>query len=624
MIDPSAAPAGTRLLYSGNEAVARAVWESGVRLATAYPGTPSTEILETLALYPDLTAQWGVNEKVALEAAIGAALAGGRAFCAMKHVGVNVASDALMSQTLAGINAGLVLAVADDVGLSSSQNEQDSRYWGRFAHLPVIEPADAQEALAFTKMAFEISELFGTPVILRMTTRVCHVKTLVEVGERKEPQERSFIRDPRRWVMLPVHAREMIPRQFEREKALSAFGDTSELNTEFPGSDRSIGIVSSGPAALSAREAAPDTPLLKLGFSCPLPLERIRAFAQSVDQVLVVEETEPLIENELKAAGLAVHGKDVLPRTGELSVPLIRSAVARLKGEPEVASEASEAAPSLFPRPPTLCPGCPHLSPFYSLSKLHDKVIVSGDIGCYTLGAGQPWRSMDLCTCMGASLSMAGGLSVAKGPGDEDKSIVAVIGDSTFLHMGLQGMLNLVYNNANVTVLLLDNRSTGMTGGQEHPGTGYNLYGETTPRVDLVGLVKALGVPEDRVFEIDPYALPEMYKTLRNETRREGVSVIVTNRPCVLTSRHKAGGALTVDEDRCTGCGNCLAVGCPAIEVVRREERVLASGKTRELSFVRIDSAFCTGCGVCAEVCGPKAIQPLAQVKAGALETEGA
>jgi len=606
--------AGSRALLSGNEAVARAVWESGVGVATAYPGTPSTEILETLARYPDLNAQWGVNEKVALEVAIGASLAGARAFCAMKHVGMNVAADALMSQALAGVNAGLVIAVADDVGLSSSQNEQDSRYWGRFAHLPILEPADAQEAYAFTLAAFVLSEQYACPVILRLTTRVCHVKAVVEVGERLAADHKGFLRDARRWVMLPSNAKAMLPKQDARDAALAGESEGSALTTVLDGADRSLGIIASGPAALSAREALPDAPILKLGQTWPLPLERIRAFAASVDRVLVAEETEPLVEHDLKAAGLNVLGKDVLPCHGELSVSVLRQSVARLLGTAD--ADAAPVAPAgpdpdVFPRPPTMCPGCPHLSPFYCLSKLRRGVLIAGDIGCYTLGAGHPWQAMDTCTCMGASVTMAHGLAVAKAGDDDAKGVVAVIGDSTFLHMGMQGLLNLVYNRANVTVMLLDNRTVGMTGGQEHPGTGFGIHGEEAPRVDFVALVKAMGVKPERVHVADPYALPDLFKLIRTEIQVPEVSVIITNQPCVLTDRHVPHPALTVVEEDCTGCGGCINIGCPAIQVSRRETTTTNSGKTKELAFARIDSAFCTGCNACEETCAPKAIVPL-------------
>lgn len=606
--------AGDRALLSGNEAVARAVWESGATVATAYPGTPSTEILESLARFGDINAQWAVNEKVSLEVAIGASLAGARAFAAMKHVGMNVAADALMSQALAGCHGGLVIAIADDVGLSSSQNEQDSRYWGRFAHVPLLEPADAQEAHAFTLAAFALSEEMSVPVILRLTTRVCHVKTVVGVGDRRDPATPGFIRDPRRWVMLPSNAKAMLPKQDARDAALLARAEETPLTMELGGSDRALGIVASGPAALSAREAAPDAPILKLGQTWPVPVERIRAFAATVDRLLVVEETEPLVERDLKAAGVAVLGKDVLPRHGELSVSVLRRALADLRGEAP-AADAAPAGPDLdmFPRPPTMCPGCPHLSPFYCLSKLRRAVLIAGDIGCYTLGAGHPWQAMDTCTCMGASITMAHGLAAAKGGEDETKGVVAVIGDSTFLHMGMQGLLNLVYNRANVTVMILDNRTVAMTGGQEHPGTGFGIHGEETPRVDYIALVKAMGVKAERVHECDPYHLPELFRLIRTETQVPEVSVIVTNQPCVLTDRHRPNPALKVVEEDCTGCGGCINIGCPAIHVTRRETTTTKSGHKKELAFARIDSAFCTGCNACVETCAPNAIVPLAQ-----------
>ncbi len=606
--------AGDRALLSGNEAVARAVWEAGTAIATAYPGTPSTEILETLARFPDLNAQWAVNEKVSLEVAIGASLAGARAFVAMKHVGMNVAADALMSQALAGCHGGLVIAIADDVGLSSSQNEQDSRYWGRFAHLPLLEPADAQEAHAFTLAAFDLSEAMSCPVILRLTTRVCHVKTVVGVGARRDPATPGFIRDPRRWVMLPSNAKAMLPRQDARDDALRVRSEETPLTMELGGTDRSLGIVASGPAALSAREAAPNAPILKLGQTWPEPVERIRAFAATVDRLLVVEETEPLLEQALKAAGIHVLGKDVLPRHGELSVSVLRRALADLRGEAP-AADAAPAGPDLdmFPRPPTMCPGCPHLSPFYCLSKLRRAVLIAGDIGCYTLGAGHPWQAMDTCTCMGASITMAHGLAAAKGGEDAAKGVVAVIGDSTFLHMGMQGLLNLVYNRANVTVMILDNRTVAMTGGQEHPGTGFGIHGEETPRVDYGALVRAMGVRAERVHTVDPYHLPELFRLIRVETQQPEVSVIITNQPCVLTDRHMPNPALKVVEEDCTGCGGCINIGCPAIHVTRRETTTTRSGHKKELAFARIDSAFCTGCNACVETCAPNAIVPLAQ-----------
>lgn len=605
------ARAADRRLLSGNEAVAQGVWEAGARVATAYPGTPSTEILETLSRYPDIHAQWSVNEKVALEVAIGASVAGSRAFCAMKHVGLNVASDPLMSQTLAGVGGGLVLAVADDVGLSSSQNEQDSRYWGRFAHLPLLEPADSQEARDMTKRAFDLSERFDCPVILRLTTRICHVKTPVAVGARQERANGGFRRDPRRWVMVPANARARLADQSERDAALAAYSEGSDLNVAEEGTDGRIGFVTSGPAYMHVREAFPEAPVFKLGLSHPLPVGRIRAFAEPLDAVVVVEETEPLVEQELRAAGLSVHGKDLLPRTGEITPTALRAAAGNLLGTPAPArpAAATEAA-AVFPRPPTMCVGCPHLGVFYCLSRIAKRAIIAGDIGCYTLGAGHPWSALDTTTCMGASMGMALGMDLGRADADADKAVIAVIGDSTFLHMGIQGLLDLVYNGGNVTVMILDNSATGMTGGQDHAGTGRDIRGEPAPSVDFAGLVAALGVKPERIKVVAPSVLPKLYKTIRDETKVPELSVIITNEPCVLIDSFEPKTPYRVVADDCNGCSNCLNVGCPAILVTRRETEIAANGKEVEKTYVEIETGVCTGCDLCPSTCGPKAIVP--------------
>jgi len=605
-------PAASRLLMSGNEAVARAAWEVGVRVAAAYPGTPATEILEAASHYPDIYAEWSVNEKVSLEVSIGASMMGSRALCAMKHVGLNVASDALMTLTLTGVSGGLVIAVADDVGMSSSQNEQDSRHWGRFAHLPILEPADAQEAYAMTKAAYALSERFACPVLLRLTSRVCHVKGVVATGERETHEAAGFRKDPQRWVMIPGHAKQRIPLMFDREEKLREASDASELNFVDDGSERRIGFITSGPAWLHVREAYPEAPILKLGMSFPLPLARIRAFAETVETLVVVEETEPLVETELKAVGVEVIGKSLLPRQGELSPEVLSRALAPLTGEkvkplpPEIVPHAG----AVFPRPPTLCVACPHLGIYFSLSRLK-KLIITGDIGCYTLGAGHPWNALDSTICMGASLPMALGADKGRGEVDADKRMVAVIGDSTFMHMGMQGLLDIAYNRGNVTVLLLDNRTVGMTGGQENPGSGRDIHGNEAPRVDFAKLAEAIGIPGDRVHVVDPYELPTLFKLLREETRKDGPSVIITNQPCVLTDHFEKRVAFLVDPDKCTGCSNCLDVGCPAISVTRRETVVKASGKEKELNFVTIESAACTGCNLCPKTCAPDAIIPV-------------
>ena len=601
------APAHSRQFLSGNEAVARAAWDAGVRVAAAYPGTPSTEILEVLARFPDLYTEWSVNEKVSLEVALGASMVGARALCAMKHVGLNVASDALMTLAVTGVEGGLVIVVADDVGMSSSQNEQDSRFWGRFAHLPVFEPADSQEAYTLTRAAFALSEQFRTAVIVRLTTRICHVKGAVTAGEREVIEPTGFEKDPPRWVMVPGHAKPRLPLMFDREAALREAAETSEFNVLETGTDTRVGFVTSGPAGMHVLEAFPDAPVLRLGFSYPPPLERIRALAAQVDRLVVVEETEPLLETELKAVGIDCHGKDILPRLGELPPSILTPAIGRLlRGEAPI--EVDRPAPQpVFPRPPTLCVACPHLGVYYTLSQLRN-VIISGDIGCYTLGAGHPWNALDTCISMGASMGMALGMDKGRGAKDANKKIVAVIGDSTFMHMGMQGLLDITYNGGNVTILLLDNRTVGMTGGQDNPASGRDIHGMEAPRVDFVQLCEALGVRSERIRKVDPYELPTLFKALREETKIEGPSVIITDRPCVLIGEYKPTLTYKVIDDSCTGCGNCLDVGCPAIHVTRRGQETKPSGRVVDLSFVRIDTAACTGCGLCVQPCAPEAI----------------
>ncbi|MEW6513011.1 MAG: thiamine pyrophosphate-dependent enzyme [Pseudomonadota bacterium] len=612
------APSQSRLLLSGNEAVARAVWEAGCKVAAAYPGTPSTEMLEVLSTYPDIYTEWSVNEKVSLEVAIGAAFAGSRAFCCMKHVGMNVASDALMTLTLTGVVGGLVIAIADDVGLSSSQNEQDSRYWGRFAHVPVFEPADSQEAYAMTKEAFEFSEKQQVPVILRMTTRINHVKGLVTVGERVPHAASGFKKEPARWVMTPAGAGKRIPLMFERDKTLRAEAEVSSLNIAEAGSDTRVGFVASGPAWMHVKESFPNAPVLKLGFSCPIPVEKIRAFAKTVEKLVVVEEVEPLVETELKAAGIDCLGKDILPKQGELAPNVLKPAIAKLLGEPVPAVTLAPAP--VFPRPPTMCVACPHLGVYYTLAQIKN-LTISGDIGCYTLGAGHPWNALDTTISMGASMGIALGLDKGRADADKDKRILAVIGDSTFLHMGMQGLLDIVYNGGNVTVLLLDNRAVGMTGGQSNPGTGRDIHGQEAPRVDFAKLVESLGVKKERIHVLDPYILPTLFKTIREEIKIPEVSVIITDQPCVLVDDYKKQKPFEVLDDKCTGCGNCVDVGCPAIHVTRREKAIKPSGKEVELQFVRIETSVCTGCGLCVQPCAPDAIvhadptQPIRLVK---------
>ena len=596
----------SRLFLSGNDAVAHAVRDAGVRVAAAYPGTPSTEILEVVARFPGLYAEWSPNEKVALEVALGASMMGARAFSAMKHVGLNVASDALMTLTVTGVEGGLVIAVADDVGMSSSQNEQDSRFWGRFAHIPVFEPADSQEAYDMTRAAYRLSEAFKVPVLLRLTTRICHVKGRVELSAPETHEPGGFTKDPRRWVMVPGNAKPRLPLMFEREAALAAEAEASPLNRLEAGSDRRIGFVTSGPAYMHVREAFPDAPVLKLGLSYPPPLTKVRELAAQVETLVVVEETEPLLENELRAAGIRCEGKNLLPRLGELAPEVLRRGIARLRGD-VVADAPALPAQQVFPRPPTMCVACPHLGIYYTLSQLRN-IIISGDIGCYTLGAGHPWNALDTCISMGASMGMALGMDKGRGAADQNKKIVAVIGDSTFLHMGMQGLLDITYNRGNVTILLLDNRAVGMTGGQDNPATGRDIHGIEAPRVDFPRICEALGVKKERIRVVDPYQLPVLFKALREETKIEEPSVIITDRPCVLIDDYKKTPPYAVTEDKCTGCGNCIDVGCPAIHVTRRGKEVKASGKEVDLAFVRIETSACTGCGLCVQPCAPEAI----------------
>jgi indolepyruvate ferredoxin oxidoreductase, alpha subunit len=595
---------------SGNEAFALGAIDAGLSVAAAYPGTPSTEIIETLATFPGVHAEWSVNEKVALEVALGASLAGQRAVAAMKHVGLNVASDTLMSSGLTGVGAGLVIAVADDVGFSSSQNEQDSRYWSRFAHLPVLEPSDAQQAYLMAREAFALSERHQVPVLLRLTTRVCHVKRAVRLeAALPPPAPVQYTKDAARWVLSPGHIAKRLEVRAARDAALRREAEDSHWNAIETGSDRRLGVIASGPVCHAVREALPEAPLLTLGFSAPLPIELVRRFAGSVDAVLVLEETEPLVETELLAAGLAVHGRSLLPPFGEISGQHIARAARRVLGESEPPSLAAKAQ-EVFTRPPTLCAGCGYLGVYYWLSHMPN-AIVCGDIGCYTLGASPPWNSVDTVLAMGASVGMAGGVAKAVENAAPKRPVIAVIGDSTFLHSGMQGLLNLTYQGANVTVLLLDNSATAMTGGQNNPANGRDINGGRSPvRVDLPKLVEALGVRPERIRSTDPYELPTFLKILREEMKADEPSVIISTRPCVFTPEFERDPPLVVDEAMCNGCTNCLDVGCPALLVTRREERVRPSGAVVNLAWVAIDEQHCTGCAICAKACARGAIAP--------------
>lgn len=573
-------------LMLGNEAIARGVYEAGATVATAYPGTPSTEITEYIAKYDEIYSEWSPNEKVALEVAIGASVGGARSTCAMKHVGLNVAADPLFTAAYTGVNGGLVVFVADDPGMHSSQNEQDTRIIARAAKIPVLEPSDSQECKDFTKEAFAISEEYDTPVIVRLTTRVAHSQGLVELGERDDIPIKPYTKDPGKYVMMPAMARRRHVVVEERLSRLAEFSDSTTLN-RIEWGDRKIGIITSGITYQYAKEAFGDASFLKLGMVYPLPEKLIREFAAGVETLYVIEELEPFIENNCLRMGIEVKGKALLPVIGEYSASLIRERVFGQKQEKYNSIE--EEIPV---RPPVMCAGCPHRGVFYVLKKL--KLTVTGDIGCYTLGALQPLESVDTCVCMGASVGMAHGMEKARGQ-DAARKTVAVIGDSTFIHSGITGLIDIVYNKGTSTVVILDNSITGMTGHQHNPATGFTIKGEPTRQVDLVKLCQAVGV--DRVRVCDPFDLEGMERIIREETAAEEPSVIIAQRPCALLKHVKFHGALSINTDRCTKCRMCMRLGCPAI--VDRG------------THIEVDSALCVGCDLCTKVCRFNAFERL-------------
>ena len=580
-------------MLSGNEAIARGAYESGAKVATAYPGTPSTEILESLSTYAGLHAEWSPNEKVALETGMGAAFGGARALVVMKHVGVNVAADPLFTLSYTGLRGGLVLVTADDPELHSSQNEQDNRNYAKFAKVPMLEPSDSQEAKDFTEMAFDLSEKFDTPVMLRTTTRVSHSKSIVLVGEPAEPTGKpQLVKDPMKFVMLPANARKRHPIVEKRIEELTRFAET------FPGNrvewgESKVGIITSGISYEYAKEVMPEASYLKLGMVYPLPREMIRSFASRVEKLFIVEELDPFIEEQVRAMGIEVTGKNLFPLCGELNPGLVERG---LRGLLQVPKE--ETYKNLPARPPIMCPGCPHRGIFSILSKM--KLFVTGDIGCYTLGFLPPLSAIDTCVCMGASIGHAMGLDKALGKEALGK-VVAVIGDSTFLHSGITSLLNVVYNKGAVTLIILDNRTTAMTGRQDHPGTGFTLKGEETSRVDLVKLSKALGVKHIKV--VDPYQLASTERVIKREVRRPEPSVIISRAPCILSRRERTEQekSFFVSPEACTGCRTCLRLGCPAIEWVQ-ENGAGPEGKKRK-GRASIESFLCTGCTLCAQVC---------------------
>lgn len=576
-----------KAILSGNEAFARAAYEAGVQVASAYPGTPSTEILENITRYERIDSSWAPNEKVALEVGIGASMGGARALVTMKHVGVNVAADPLFTFAYTGVRGGLVLVAADDPEMHSSQNEQDSRNYARFAKVPMFDPADSQEALDFTRLAFAASEEFDTPIMLRSTTRISHTKSVVTLGEPvQELPATGLNRDPQKFVMLPGNARIRHPFVEDRLERMADWACSQPFNRVEAGQNDELGIITAGVAYQYAKEVFPAAGILKLGLVHPLPKQLIREFAGRYKTLYVIEELDPIIEEQVRAMGIDVVGKEKVPICGELTVGRLRKAFGLDAG---AALELTEALP---PRPPNMCPGCPHRGVFYALNKL--KAFVTGDIGCYTLGFMPPLSAMDTCICMGASIGNATGLSKVVDRADQQK-IVAVIGDSTFLHTGVNGLMDMVYNQSPATVIILDNSTTGMTGRQDHPGSGFTLSGQKTYQVDLEALCRSVGVKH--VKTVDPYLMDETRQVIRDEMARPETSVIITRRPCVLIKHDvlEKKPPLFVDPASCTACKACLKLGCPAIE--------WAPGEGDAKGYAKVDRLLCTGCGICEQVC---------------------
>lgn len=573
----------SKKLLIGNEAVARGLYEGGLRVASSYPGTPSTEITECIAKYDDVYSEWAPNEKVAMEVAVGSSIAGARSFCAMKHVGLNVAADPLFTASYTGVNAGMVIAVADDPGMHSSQNEQDSRHYAKAAKILMLEPSDSEECLEYAKAAYELSEKFDTPVIIRLTTRVAHSRSIVNIGERNDIGVKEYVKNPGKYVMMPAMAKKRHIVVENRMVAEREWAETASINTvEY--NDKKIGVISSGICYQYAKEALGDrVSYLKLGCVNPLPIELIKNFAANCDKVYVLEELDPFIEEHCKQIGIDVIGKDAFTLQGEYSQNLIAKVIF---GETKPTMKADIDIPA---RPPVLCAGCPHRGLYYALKKL--KLTVSGDIGCYTLGALPPIGMMDTCVCMGASVSALHGRNKA----DENncKNSVAVIGDSTFIHSGITGLIDIAYNQSNSTVIILDNSITGMTGHQDNPTTGKTIKGDPTTAVSLELLAKAVGI--DRVRVVDPYNLKECEDVIREEVAADEPSVVISRRPCALLKYVKHNPPLKINKDKCVGCKMCMKIGCPAIS--------MRDGKSE------IDFTQCVGCNVCSQLCKFDAIE---------------
>ncbi len=572
-------------LMLGNEAFARGLYEAGCSFVSGYPGTPSTEITECAAKFEEIYAEWAPNEKVAMEAAFGAALAGKRSFCGMKHVGLNVAADPLFTISYTGINGGMVIGVADDPGMHSSQNEQDSRNYAKAAKIPMLEPSDSAEAIYFTKVAYELSERFDTPVLMKMCTRVAHSQSIVEPSSRVEAAQKPYEKNPSKYIMMPGYAKKRHPIVEERTKALIEYAENTDINRIERGKDDKLGIITSSTCYQYVKEVCGDTvSVLKLGMIWPMPEKLIRDFCASVQKVVVVEELDGFIEEHCNCLGLNVMGKELFSNIGELSQNLIAKAL----GMPyDNGTTLHETIPN---RPPVMCAGCPHRGLYYVLSKL--KLNVIGDIGCYTLGAVAPLNAVDSVICMGASVSGVHGFNKANA-GQSEQKTVAVIGDSTFMHSGMTGLVNIAYNDSNSTVIILDNSITGMTGHQQNPTTGYNLKGDVAAKVDLQALCHALGI--ERVRVVDPYDLQQCEQAIREELSVNAPSVIISRRPCALLKYVKHKKPLIVDREKCVSCKMCMKAGCPAIS--------MENGKAK------IDNTLCTGCGVCMQLCRFGALQ---------------
>ncbi|MCK4548584.1 MAG: indolepyruvate ferredoxin oxidoreductase subunit alpha, partial [Candidatus Krumholzibacteria bacterium] len=564
--------------------------------------TPSTEILQVIAKFfkDDVYAEWAINEKVALEVAVGASYGGARSIAVMKHVGVNVAADPLMSLTYTGVGAGMIIVSADDPSLHSSQNEQDNRYYGKFASIPVLEPSDSQEAKDFVKTSFEISEQFDTPVFLRITTRISHSKGIVEIGDRETVEHEGFERNITKFVMVPAYAAVRHKIVIDRLEALKEYAETTDLN-RIEWNNKDVGIITGSISYQHVKEAMPDASVLKLGMGYPLPMKKIAGFAAKVKNLFVVEELEPFYEEQIKAAGIEVEGKKYFSNHLELNVDRVRDGFieAGLLDASVKSSTALAEPEEVLPRPPVLCSGCPHRGMMVAMKKL--KLYTTGDIGCYTLGALPPLSQIDTCLCMGASIGHAFGITRA---GKSDGKFVSLIGDSTFLHSGITALASVVYNKGNTTNIIVDNRITAMTGGQDNPGTSRTLMGEPTNAVDLKAICRAVGV--EHVREVDPYDLEETISVLKEETERDACSVVITNRPCMLFPSKIKDEPYTVILEKCTACGLCFGVGCPSIAASDEKND---KGKPK----AEIDPITCTGCTICAQVCPSGAIVPLEQ-----------